>query len=120
HRHLAGDVPAADLFVEGIQQLLPGGRPGEGSSLVKGAPKAALVAKALGGAIEGNPQPVHQVDDSRGPVGHFLYGGLMLQKVAAVNGVEQVLRLAVSLLPRSVVDAVDSPLRANAVRPFDR
>ena len=54
--HLAGDFPAADLVVQGVEQLLAGGGAGEGGALEERAAEAALVAKSLGRAIEGNAQ----------------------------------------------------------------
>ena len=54
------------------------------------------------------------------PIAHFLHRRLMLQKVAAVNRVVEVLPLVVALLPRQIVDAVDAPLGTNAVRALHR
>ena len=76
--------------------------------------------KAFRRAIERDAQPIHQVDDLRPPIGHFLDRRLMLQKVAAVDRVVEVQPLAVALLPRHVVDAVDAALSADAVRALDR
>ena len=118
--HLAGHFPAADLLVEGVEQLLAGGGPGEGRAVVERAAEAALVAKAFGRAVEGHAQAVHQVDDPRGPVGHFLDRRLVLQEVAAVDRVVEVLPLVVAELPGEVVDAVDAALGADAVRALDR
>ena len=97
---LAFDFPAADLLVQGVEQLLAGGGAGEGRALEQRAAEAALIAKALGRAIEGDAQPVHQVDDLRPPLGHFLDRRLVLQKVAAVDGVVEVQPLVVALLAR--------------------
>ncbi len=44
----------------------------------------------------------------------------MIEKVAAVDGIVQVLPLAVAQLPGLVVATVDPALSANAVRAFDR
>ena len=118
-RHLAGDFPAADLLVERVEQLLAGGRSGEGRAAVERAAEPPLVAKALGRAIEGHAQPVHQVDDPRRPVGQFLDRRLVLEEIAAVDGVVEMLPLVVAELPREVVDAVDAALGADAVRAFD-
>ena len=115
-----GDFPAADLLVQGVDQLLAGRGPGEGRPLVERAAEAALVAKALGRAVEGHAQPVHEVDDLGGPVGQFLDRRLVLQEVAAVDGVVEVLPFAVAQLPRQVVDAVDAALGADAMRAFHR
>jgi hypothetical protein len=43
----------------------------------------------------------------------------MLQEVAAVDGVVEVLRLVIALLARQLVDAVDAALSAYAVRSLD-
>ena len=118
-RDLAVDFPAADLLVEGIEQLLAGRRAGEGGALEQRAAEAALIAKTFRRAIERHAQPVHQVDDPRPPLGHFLDGRLVLQKVAAVDRVVEVQPLAVALLAGERVDAVDAALGADAVRPFD-
>ena len=114
--HLAGHVPAADLLVQGIEQLLAGGGPGEGRAAEERAAEAALVAESFGRAIERHAQPVHQVDDPRGPIGHFLDRRLVLQEIAAVDGVLEMLPLAVAELPGEVVDAVDAALGAAAMR----
>ena len=116
---LPRDFPAADLFVEGVEQLLAGGGAGKGRAAVERAAEAPLVAKALGRAVEGHAQPVHQVDDLRRPVGHFLDRRLVLEEIAAVDGVVKVLPLGVAQLPREVVDAVDAALGADAVRALD-
>ena len=50
---------------------------------------------------------------------HFLDRRLVLQEVAAVDGVVEVQPLVVALLPREVVDAVDAALGADAVRALD-
>ncbi len=108
--HLAGHAPAAHLVVEGVEQLLAGGGASKGGALEQRAAEAALVAKALGRAIEGDAKAVHQVDDLGGPFGHFLDRRLMLQKVSAVGRVVEVQPLAVALLQRELIDAVDAPL----------
>ena len=112
--------PAADLLVKRIEQLLAGGRPGEGRSLEERTAKPPLIAKTLGSAVERHAQTVHQVDDPRAPIGHFLDRRLVLQEVAAVDRIVEMLPLVVALLPRQGVDAVDAPLGADAVRAFDR
>jgi len=79
----------------------------------------ALVAEAFGGAIERDAQAIHEVDDARAPIAHFLHGRLMLEKVAAIDRVVEMLPLVVALLTREVVDAVDPALRADAVGALD-
>ncbi len=103
-------MPAADLFVEGIQQLLAGRGAGKRGSLKQSSAKSSLVAKTFLRAVEWHAQAVHQVDDPRCPVGHFLDGRLMLQEVATVDRVVEVQVLAVALLAGSIVDAIDSAL----------
>ena len=117
---LPSTLPAADLLVERVEQLLAGRGAGEGGALEERAAEAALIAKAFRRAIERHAQAIHQVDDLRPPLGHFLDRRLMLQEVAAVDGVVEVQPLAVALLPRDVVDAVDAALGADAVRALDR
>jgi hypothetical protein len=75
---LALDFPTANLIVERIEQLLSGRRTGERRPLEERAAEAALIAKTLWRSIEGNAQPIHQVDDLGRPVGHLLDGRLML------------------------------------------
>jgi predicted lipid-binding transport protein (Tim44 family) len=91
HCDQPGGVPAADLFVEGVEQLLPRRGAGERRSLEERPAEPALIAEAFGGAVERHAEPVHQVDDPRTPVGHFLYRRLMLQKIAAVDRIVEML-----------------------------
>ena len=44
----------------------------------------------------------------------------MIQKVAAVDGIVQVLPLAIAQLPGLIVATIDPALSTNAVRAFDR
>jgi hypothetical protein len=114
--HFARHAPTTHLLVQGIEQLLAGGRPGEGGAAEERAAEAALVAEALVGAIEGHSQAVQQVDNSRRPGDHFLHRRLMLQKLAAVDGVVEMPRLVVAELAGEVVDAIDAPLRTATMR----
>ena len=66
-RDFAGHFPAAHLLVERVEQLLAGGGAGKGGALEERAAEAALIAKAFGRAIEGDAQPIHQVDDLAAP-----------------------------------------------------
>ncbi len=75
---------------------------------------------ALRRAIECHAQPVHQVDDPRGPVGHLLDRRLMLQEVAAVHRVVQMQPFRVAQLTRLVVARIDPALGTHAVRSLDR
>ena len=104
------DVPAADLLVERVEQLLAGRCAGEGGPFEERAAEAALVAEAFLRAVERDAEAVHQVDDLRPLVDHLLDGRLVLQEVAAVDGVVEVEPLAVALLAGEVVDRVDAAL----------
>ena len=119
-RHLAGHFPAPHLLVECVEQLLAGGGAGKSRAAIERAAKTALIAKTFGRAIEGHAQPVHQVDDLRRPIGHFLDRRLMLEEIAAVDRVVEMFPLVVAQLPGEIVDAVDAALGARAVRPLDR
>ena len=88
---LAVGLVAADLLVEGVEQLLAGGGSGKCSAVVERAAEAAEVEQALGGAVEGHAHAVEQVDDARGGFAHGLDGGLVGEEVAAVDGVVEVL-----------------------------
>src|SRR5690606_26170060 len=99
-----------DLLIERVKQLLAGGRSGECGSLIESSTEPTLIAKSFRSAIEGDAKSIHQVDNSRSPEGHFLDGGLMLQEVAAVNGIVEMEPLVVSLLTGQLVDAIDSAL----------
>ncbi len=64
-------LPAADLLVQGIEELLAGGGAGEGRAGIERAAEAALVAETFRRAVEGYAQAVHEVDDPRAPLGTF-------------------------------------------------
>ena len=115
-----GDFPPPHLLVEGIEKLLAGRGACEGRALEHRATEAALIAKALGRAVEGHSEAVHQVDDFRAPFDHFLDGRLVLQEVAAVNRVVKMEPLAIALLPGQRIDAVDAAFGADAVRALHR
>ena len=106
----AGDFPAADLLVEGIKELLPGRGACESGALEQRAAEPALVSITFGRTVEGNAEPIHQIDDLGTPIAHFLDGGLMLKEIAAVNGVVKMFPLVVALLAGEIVDAVDAAL----------
>src|SRR5690606_8557064 len=101
--------------VEGVEQLLAGGGAGKRRSLVQRSAETATIDEAFGRAVKGYAEPIHQVDNFRRPVGHFLHGRLMLEEVAAIDGIIEMLPLAVAQLPRLVVDAVDATLSTHAV-----
>jgi len=112
-------LPAADLFVQCVQQLLARRRSGEGRPFVHRAAEPPSIQVALLRAIERHAQAVHQIDDLRPPVRHLIDGRLVLQKVAAVHGVVKVLPLAVARLPRQIVARIDAALGTHAVRTLD-
>ena len=118
--HLSLDLKPPHLLIECIEKLLAGGRAGKGGSFVEGAPEATLIAKPLGRAIEGYPQPIHQIDDPGAPVGHLLHRRLVLEEVSPVDGVVKMLPLGIPLLTREGIDAVDAPLRTDTVRACHR
>jgi len=114
------DLEPPHLFIEGVEELLPGRGPGKGRPLVERAAEAALIAESLRRPVERHAEPIHEIDDPRAPIGHFLDRRLVLEEVTAVDGVVEVLPLGVPLLTREGVDAVDPPLGADAVRPLHR
>ncbi len=88
--HQAGRLIAADLLVECVQQLLPGGRARECGAMMLGAAETAEVEQAFGRAIEHHAHPIEQVDDRRRRLAHRLDRRLMRQEVAAVNRIVKV------------------------------
>ncbi len=109
---------AADLLVEGVEELLAGGCSGEGGAVVEGATEAAEVEEAFGGAVEGDAHAVEQVDDGGALRGHVLDGGLVGEEVAAVDGVVEVLEDVVAFA-LEVLGGVDASLGADGVRALD-
>ena len=110
---------AADLLVEGVEQLLAGGGAGEGGAVVERAAEAAEVEQAFGGAIEGHAHAVEQVDDGGGGFAHGFDGGLVGEEVAAVDGVVEVLVGGVAFA-LEIFCGVDAALGADGVRTLDR
>ncbi len=110
---------AADLLVECVEQLLAGGGAGKGGAVVERAAEAAEIEQALGGAIEGHAHAVEQVDDGRRGFAHGFDGGLVGEKVAAVDGVVKVLVGGVALA-LEILGGVDAALCADRVRALDR
>jgi hypothetical protein len=117
--HLAFGLIAAHLLVERVEQLLAGGGSGECGAMVERAAEAAKVQQALGSAVEGHAHAVEQVDDARRGLAHGLDGRLVGQKIAAVDGVVEVLPGGVALALQ-VLGGVDAALRADRVRALDR
>ena len=76
---------AAHLLVERVEELLAGGRAGEGGAVEERAAEAAEVEQPLGRAVERHAHAVEHVDDARRRVGHALDGRLVGEEVAAVG-----------------------------------
>ena len=78
------------------------------------AAEAAEVEQPFGGAVEGHPHAVEQVDDVRRRVAHALHGRLLGEEVAAL---ERVLDVDVRMvaLALGVHGAVDAALGADGV-----
>ncbi len=111
-------LPAAHLLVERVEKLLPGGRSGESGAVKERPAEAAEVEQPLGRPVEGDAHAVEHEDDVGRGVAHPLDGGLVRQKVAAVDGLFEVnlRRVAFTL----GVDArVDAPLGADRMGPLD-
>ena len=110
---------AADLLVERVEQLLPGGGAGECGAVVESAAKAAEIQQALRRAIEGHSHAVQQIDDGWRGLAHGLHRGLVGQEVASVDGVVEVLGGGVALALQ-ILGRVDAALCADRVRALDR
>ena len=76
---------AADLLVERVEELLPGGRAGERGAVEERAAEAAEIEEPFGRAVERHAHAVEHVDDARRRVGHPLDGRLVGEEVAAVG-----------------------------------
>ena len=81
--------------------------------------EAAEVELAFRCAVEGHAHAVEQIDDGRALRGHVLDRRLVGEKVAAVDGVVEVLEDVVALA-LEVLGSVDAALRADRVRALDR
>ena len=116
---LAFRLVAAYLFVERIKKLLARGSAGKGSAVVQRAAEATEIEQTFGSAIEGNSHAVEQVDDAGSRFAHRLDWRLIGEKVAAVDGVVEVLpgRIAFAL---QVLGGIDAALCAHGVRAFYR
>src|SRR5690606_10318175 len=71
--------------------------------------------EALGRSVKRHAEAVHEIDDLGPPHAHFVHRGLVLEEIAAVDGVVEVEPLVVARLPRLVIDAVNAALGADAV-----
>jgi hypothetical protein len=109
---------AADLLVERVEQLLAGGCAGKGGAVVERAAETAEVEQTFGRAIEGDAHAVEQIDDGRRGLAHGFDRRLVGEKIAAVDGVVEVLRGGVAFA-LEIFGGVDAALRANRVRALD-
>ncbi len=109
---LAFGLVAAHLLIERVEQLLPGGGAGKGGAVIERAAEAAEVEQPLGSAIEGHAHAVEQVDDAGRGLAHGLDRRLVGQKVAAVDGVVEVLVGGVALALQ-ILGGVDAALCAD-------
>ena len=109
---------AADLLVEGVEQLLAGGGAGEGGAVIESAAEAAVIEQALGGAIEHDTHAVEEINDAGSGFAHALDEGLVGEEIATIDGVVEVLvgGVAFALL---VLGGVDATLGADGVRALD-
>ena len=98
---------------------MSGGGTGEGCTMIERATKAPEVEQSLGSAIEGNAHAVEQVDDGGRGVAHITHWWLVGEKVAAVDGVVEMLRGGVAFT-LEVLGRVDATLRAHRVRALHR
>ena len=117
--HFAFGFVAAHLLVERVKQLLSGSRAGKRGAVVKRSAEAAEIEQAFRRAVERDAHAVEQIDDAGRGVAHVFNGRLVAEKVAAVNGVVEMLpgRVAFAL---EVFGGVDAALRAHRVRPLHR
>src|SRR5579863_807895 len=98
---------AADLFVEGVEELLAGGGAGKGGAVIERAAETAIVEEAFGGAIEHDTHAIEEIDDGGGFVAHAFDERLIGEEIAAVDGVVEMLGggVAFALLIFCGVDA---------------
>ncbi len=115
--HAAFRLMTANLLVERIKKLLPGGSPGERRAVIQRAAKTPVIEQSFRRAIERNSHAVEQIDDPGRRFAHALDQRLIREKVTAVNGVVKVLlsRVAFALL---VLRGVNAALRAHGMRTF--
>ena len=106
---------SADLLVERVEELLPGGGAGEGGAVEEGAAETTEVQEALRGAVERHAHAVEHEHDAGGCVGHAFDGRLIGEKVPAVHGLFEV-HLGGVALALGVHARVDTALRAHGVR----
>ncbi len=117
--HLAFALVTANLLVERVEKLLPGGRSGESGAVVERAAKAAEIEQTFGSAIKRNTHAVEQIDDAGSSLAHGLDRRLVGEEVAAVDGVVEMLVGGIALTLQ-VLGGVDAALRADRVRALYR
>src|SRR5215472_11934361 len=78
-------------LIERIQQLLAGGSASKSGAIVERATKAAKIEQPFRRAVERYAHAIQQVDDGGSRVAHLFYRRLIREKIAAVNGVIEVL-----------------------------
>src|SRR5262249_20478969 len=108
---------AADLFIERVEQLLSGGRAGEGGAMVEGTAETAVVQQALWRAVKHDAHAIEKIDDAGRSFTHSLDQWLIRQKIAAVDSVIKMFSGGVAFA-FLVLCCVDATLRADRVRTF--
>ncbi len=113
--NLTFGLVATHLLVERIEKLLTGRRTRKSRPVEERSAEATEIEQPFSCAIEGNSHAVEQIDDARRGIAHSFYRRLVRQKIAAVNGVVEVLprRVAFAL---QVLGSVDAALRAHRMR----
>jgi len=96
---LALGLVAANLLIQRVEKLLPGGGSGKCGAVVERPAETTKIQQAFRGAIKRHAHAVEQVDDGRRGLAHGFHRRLVGQEVAAVNGVVKVLpgRVALAL-----------------------
>ena len=110
---------ATNLLVERVQKLLASGRSGKGGAVVESAAEASEVEQSFRSAIERHAHAIEQVDDSGRGFAHGFHRRLIGEKVAAVDGVVEVLPGGIAFALQ-ILCGVDATLRAHRVRALHR
>lgn len=114
----AAGFKSPDLFIEGVEKLLSGSGSRISSSVLECSAESPEREESFGGAIERDAHSVEEVDDGGGAFGHSHDRGLVVEEVAAGDGVFKV-EVGGVTFSTEIDGAVDSALRANAMAPFD-
>ena len=88
--NLAGDFPAAYLFIKRVEELLSGCRACIGRAVMQRSTEAAEVKQALRCSVEHHSHTVKKVDDARCSITHCLDERLVCEEVTAIAGVIKV------------------------------